>query len=155
MKIQLDLIGVDSEARIRQDEGTLEDLKMSITEVGLLNPVVVDETYTLIAGYRRYKACRELGLEEIEVTVISCLGDKKKLLEIEMAENLSRKDFTEEEIERGAQRRREIEEELKGGFWQKLWRRVKGFFSFEKKDDVKKLASEQPSVEKIEQQQEQ
>lgn len=151
MKIELDLVGVDSEARIRKEEGDLEDLKLSISEVGLLNPIVVDETYTLIAGYRRYKACKELGLKEIEVTVVSCQGDKKKLLEIEMAENIFRKDFTEEEIERGAERRRAIEEELKGGFWQRFWRRIGGFFNLNKKGDVKELKSGDTTVEKVEQ----
>lgn len=129
MKIELKLIGVDAGTRVRQDHGDIEALKLSIDEVGLLNPIVVDETYTLIAGFRRYQACKELGLDEIDVTVVSCQGDKKKLLEIEMAENLARKDFTVEEIELAAERRRAIEEELKGGFWQRLWQRIKDFFA--------------------------
>ncbi len=146
MKIELKLIGVDSSARIRQDNGDIEALKLSISEVGLLNPIVVDETYTLIAGFRRYTACKELGMEEIEVTVLSCKGDKQKLLEIEMAENLARKDFTIEEIELAAERRREIEEELKGGFWQRLWQRIKDFFAGDKGKAESEAHSDKKSV---------
>lgn len=148
MKIELKLIGVNLGTRIRQDNGDIEALKMSISEVGLLNPIVVDETYTLIAGYRRYTACKELGLEEIEVKVLSCQGDKQKLLEIEMAENLARKDFTVEEIELAAKRRRAIEEELKGGLWQRLWQRMKDFFAGDKGKAEDEAQSNKKSVAK-------
>lgn len=129
MKIQMSLINVDDEARIRQDNGDIEKLKASIAKVGLLNSIIVDENYNLIAGFRRYTACRALGFKEIDVKVVVCEGNKHKLLDIELAENIARKDFSIEELEAAVARRQEINEELRGGFWKRLWTWLKNLFS--------------------------
>ena len=121
MKVAISLINVENKVRIRQDNGDIKQLEESIAKVGLLNPIVVDENYDLIAGFRRYTACRSLGLPEIEVTVVKCEGDKHKLLDIELAENIARKDFTEAELNAAVARRNEINEELRGGIWKKIW----------------------------------
>ena len=55
------------------DEETLEELSASITEVGLLQPVVVrkigDGNYELVMGERRWRACQQAGLEYIPAIV--------------------------------------------------------------------------------------
>ena len=56
--------------RFRKDLGELESLKKSIQEIGLLQPIVVDEQNNLIAGYRRLSAFKELGKKEIDVKII-------------------------------------------------------------------------------------
>ncbi len=84
-------------SRIREDLGDLETLKSSIREHGLFNPVLVDSQYNLIAGERRLRAARELGWKQIEVRVMDSL-DEVALLDVEVHENLLRKDFTEQEI---------------------------------------------------------
>ena len=61
MKVPLDKIAIDEAHRIRRDQGNLAALKASISRLGLLNPIVIDEEYRLVAGYRRLLACRALG----------------------------------------------------------------------------------------------
>ena len=110
MKIEIDRIVVDETSRIRQDIGDFADLQQSIAEVGLINPILVDEQDRLIAGYRRLSACRNLGWKEIEVNVVELEDDELKMLEAEAAENMFRKDFTPDEILAIQKRREEIEE---------------------------------------------
>jgi hypothetical protein len=80
--------------RHRQDLGDIDGLAKNIAEVGLLHPVVVTPDIVLIAGARRLAACKQLGWDEIPVTVV-------KLAEIvrgEFAENTQRKDWTPSEM---------------------------------------------------------
>ena len=56
--------------RYRKDLGDLRTLAESISEVGLLHPVVVTPEGRLIAGQRRLEACRTLGWTEVPVTVV-------------------------------------------------------------------------------------
>jgi len=122
MKLSIEEILVDPQDRVRLDPGDLESLSASISEVGLLNPVVVDENNRLVAGYRRLSACRSLGWDRVEVRVIAFSGDELKMLEAEAAENLFRKDFTPEEIARIELRRQEILRKLRGNVFQRFWR---------------------------------
>ncbi|MFD1828972.1 MULTISPECIES: ParB/RepB/Spo0J family partition protein [Streptomyces] len=74
------------------DEDALAELVTSIREVGLLQPVVVrqlgSERYELIMGERRWRACREAGLERIPA-IIRATEDEKLLLDA-LLENLHR-----------------------------------------------------------------
>ncbi|MFI9580787.1 ParB/RepB/Spo0J family partition protein [Streptomyces sp. NPDC052236] len=74
------------------DEDALAELVTSIQEVGLLQPVVVrrmgTERYELIMGERRWRACREAGLERIPAIVRDT--DDEKLLLDALLENLHR-----------------------------------------------------------------
>ncbi|MGW1762527.1 ParB/RepB/Spo0J family partition protein [Streptomyces sp. NPDC002073] len=74
------------------DEDALAELVTSIQEVGLLQPVVVRqvgaERYELIMGERRWRACRESGLERIPA-IIRDTDDEKLLLDA-LLENLHR-----------------------------------------------------------------
>src|SRR5690606_36536891 len=54
------------------DEEGIEELKVSLAEVGLLQPIAVrelDSGYELIVGERRTRAARELGWETIPAIV--------------------------------------------------------------------------------------
>ncbi|MEG3632099.1 ParB/RepB/Spo0J family partition protein [Streptomyces poriticola] len=74
------------------DEDALAELVTSIQEVGLLQPVVVRQTgperYELIMGERRWRACREAGLEAIPA-IVRATDDEKLLLDA-LLENLHR-----------------------------------------------------------------
>ncbi|MFF5447479.1 ParB/RepB/Spo0J family partition protein [Streptomyces sp. NPDC012888] len=74
------------------DEDALAELVTSIQEVGLLQPVVVRQTgadrYELVMGERRWRACREAGLEHIPA-IIRATEDEKLLLDA-LLENLHR-----------------------------------------------------------------
>jgi ParB family chromosome partitioning protein len=56
--------------RHRSDLGDIEGLAASIADIGLLNPITVDERGQLLAGARRLAACKLLGLEQVEVRII-------------------------------------------------------------------------------------
>ena len=129
MQIKIDDIIVDEAARIRREAGSLDSLQLSIEKVGLINPIVIDENRNLVAGFRRYTACRNLGWEEVEVRVVECGGDAIRLLEVEVAENWYRKDFTPEETLAAEKKRQEIiESRRKKGFFERLWLWLKSLF---------------------------
>ncbi|MFV0134854.1 ParB/RepB/Spo0J family partition protein [Streptomyces sp. HMX87] len=74
------------------DDDALAELVTSIKEVGLLQPIVVrqigPERYELIMGERRWRACREAGLEAIPA-IVRATEDEKLLLDA-LLENLHR-----------------------------------------------------------------
>lgn len=66
-----------------------------ISRIGLINPLVVapdGEHYPLIAGHRRYAACRKAGLKEVAVRITQT--DQRGICEVALAENLFRKDLS-------------------------------------------------------------
>jgi ParB family chromosome partitioning protein len=81
-------------SRYRHDMGDIAGLAASIADVGLLQPIVVTPTGTLVAGERRLAAVRSLGLEDIDVHVVDNLDDASALLRAERDENTCRKPFT-------------------------------------------------------------
>jgi ParB family transcriptional regulator, chromosome partitioning protein len=129
MKKPISHIVVEELSRIRKDAGDIAALENSIRRVGLLNPIVVDEKNRLVAGYRRLTACRNLGWQEIEVTIVNFDGDVLKMLEAEADENLFRKDFTPDEIISIEKRREEIRIQRRGTLLQRFWRWLKGLFA--------------------------
>ncbi len=78
------------------DEDSLQELADSITEVGVLQPVVVSRddagNHYLIAGERRWRAARRAGLETIPAVVRGRTG--KTTLAEALVENLQRQDLT-------------------------------------------------------------
>ncbi|WP_079171449.1 MULTISPECIES: ParB/RepB/Spo0J family partition protein [unclassified Streptomyces] len=78
--------------RVVFDDDALAELVTSIKEVGLLQPVVVRQVapgrYELIMGERRWRACREAGLERIPA-IVRATEDDKLLLDA-LLENLHR-----------------------------------------------------------------
>jgi ParB-like chromosome segregation protein Spo0J len=79
--------------RYRQDMGDIEGLARSISEIGLLHPVVVASSGLLIAGQRRIAACLMLGWTDIPARIV----DLESIVQGELAENTIRKDFTPSE----------------------------------------------------------
>ena len=77
------------------DEQALGELADSIAEHGLIQPIVVRPTasgrYQIVAGERRWRACRIAGLDTVPV-VIKELGDRE-YFETALIENLQREDL--------------------------------------------------------------
>lgn len=77
------------------DEAALTELADSIAKHGLIQPIVVrpnlDGTYMIIAGERRWRACRIAGLTEVPVMIKET--DDKTLMELALVENLQREDL--------------------------------------------------------------
>ena len=90
--------------------GDVKELADSILELGMINPVMVDQSYTLIAGLHRLEAMKLLGRTEIECTVSDLAGLQAELAEID--ENFIRKDLSDAEFRELLLRRKEIYESL-------------------------------------------
>jgi ParB family chromosome partitioning protein len=88
----------------RREFDDLSDLVASIREKGVLEPLIVrrfEDGYQIVAGERRWRACREVGL-----SVVPCIEknvDDREMLEIALIENLQRKDLTAFEEAEGLQ----------------------------------------------------
>ena len=87
------------------DEGALQELADSITQHGVLQPLLVRPLpsggYQLVAGERRWRASRIAGLKEVPV-VIKELSDVETM-EIAIIENLQREDLNPIEEAEGLQ----------------------------------------------------
>ena len=76
------------------DEEALEELAESIKRYGLIQPIIVskkDGYYSIIAGERRWRACKKAGLTEIPAIVRE--DDERKNREIALIENIQREDL--------------------------------------------------------------
>jgi len=103
--VAIESIHVKDRARQEFDRRALDELKASIKEVGLLNPIAVyenrdrsiSEAHVLLAGERRLRACKELEMATVTVHILP--GDYTKLSAkmVEAAENFYREALTAEE----------------------------------------------------------
>ena len=79
------------------EKEALEELKNSIKERGIIQPLIVrksddqDDKFELIAGERRLQAAQSAGLHEVPVVIIE--ADNLKSLELAIIENVQRKDL--------------------------------------------------------------
>jgi len=80
----------------RSSMGDLAELTKSITDKGVLEPILVrpreDGRYTIISGERRFRASLDAGLTEIPC--IEMEVSDSEVLEIALIENLQRKDLS-------------------------------------------------------------
>jgi ParB/RepB/Spo0J family partition protein len=101
--VSIDLLD-PAEDNPRHDLGELTELALSITEVGILQPIVVaqsaGERYTIIAGHRRHAAARIAGLTEVEV-IVQAVDDDADRGRMMLIENLHREDLTALDKARG------------------------------------------------------
>lgn len=77
------------------EEKALRELSQSISEVGVIQPIVVRRRgtkYELIVGERRIRASRQAGLTKIPAVIRQLSEDER--LELTLIENLQRKDLT-------------------------------------------------------------
>ena len=88
------------------DEKALDELKNSLDQVGLLQPVIVRPTgnhsFELIAGERRCRAAEALGWEAIDGVIREV--DDRTLLTLALVENLQRDALSPIDEARGYQR---------------------------------------------------
>lgn len=96
---------IDFGERRRDDYGDLEQLANSIAEKGLIQPIAVwqrpeplvegEKPFLLLAGGRRFYATQIIGMDELPCRVFDDPGlDDQLYREIELIENLERKDLT-------------------------------------------------------------
>ncbi|HEX6826450.1 MAG TPA: DNA methyltransferase [Nitrospiraceae bacterium] len=88
--------------RFRKDFSDDKEFVESVREKGIIQPITLDKHLNLLAGERRYRAAKEVGLDKIPA-LIRAISDEIDAREIEVVENLFRKDFTWQEKCRGIQ----------------------------------------------------
>lgn len=81
MKIELininDIKVYENNAKLHPAE-QIEQIKKSIEEFGMNDPIAIDENNVIIEGHGRYIALQELGYKEIEVIKLSHLTEEQK-----------------------------------------------------------------------------
>jgi ParB/RepB/Spo0J family partition protein len=82
--------------RAREDLGDIDELVKSIKEKGVIQPITLDDKLNLLAGGRRVAASKIIGLKFIPA-IIRPFVDALDSAEIELIENIHRKDFTWQE----------------------------------------------------------
>ncbi|PBB05769.1 ParB/RepB/Spo0J family partition protein [Salimicrobium humidisoli] len=91
------------------EEEAIEELKTSIEEHGILQPIIVRKSirgYEIVVGERRFRAAKMAGLEKIPA-VVRDMTDQQ-MMELALLENLQREDLTA--LEEGAAYRNLMEE---------------------------------------------
>lgn len=92
-----------NQPRTNFDEDALSELADSIEKHGLIQPIVVRPTssgvYQIVAGERRWRACRMAGLNEVPVVIKEL--DDQNYYEVALIENLQREDLNAVEEAQG------------------------------------------------------
>ena len=111
VKTQIPIFQINvNDGRREADQDAVQELADSIAELGLINPITVDQEYTLIAGLHRLEAAKRLGWRSIECTVSGLEGLQAELAELD--ENFVRKDLSDDEFRELLLRRKKIYESL-------------------------------------------
>lgn len=120
--IQLKMIDRPVEPdRIEIDQDAIDELAASIKEIGLMNPIGVqqkDGRYEIIYGDRRFLACKQLGFTEISAQIYNVESGQMSILRA--TENLQRENLTP--IEEGNIYRRL--HEVHGLTWEQIGKRT-------------------------------
>ena len=109
--------------RIRKDLGDIEALSESLKLYGQINPIVISKNNLLIAGERRLEAAKRLGWRTINAVISDSTGDLARL-ELEVEENIQRRDFSLEET---AEATRKLYRLRNPGFFRKILNAIINF----------------------------
>ena len=77
------------------DEESIAELAQSIRQVGLIQPLIVrraGDHYELVAGERRLRACKSLGMEDVTCIVQASVEEEASAM-MALIENLQREDL--------------------------------------------------------------
>jgi ParB family transcriptional regulator, chromosome partitioning protein len=88
----IDISKIRQSKNIRQIVPDIDELSKSIEQKGLLQPILVrtlDGYFEVVAGNRRYCACKALGWKKIACHIIEL--DDREAFEVSLIENIQRK----------------------------------------------------------------
>ena len=99
--IALELIITNSnQPRTHFDEDAMQELGASIREMGVISPITLrknsDGTYLIIAGERRFRASKSIGLKSIPAYIRTAADEQ--VMEMALIENIQREDLNAIEI---------------------------------------------------------
>ena len=100
-EVELDLIFANpNQPRTHFDEDSLTEMATSIRELGVISPITLrkndDGTYLIIAGERRFRASKLVGLKSIPAYVKTAADEQ--VMEMALIENIQREDLNAIEI---------------------------------------------------------
>ena len=100
-EVDLNLIYANpNQPRTYFDEDSLTELATSISELGVISPITLrkndDGTYLIIAGERRFRASKLIGLKNIPAYVKTAADEQ--VMEMALIENIQREDLNAIEI---------------------------------------------------------
>lgn len=94
------IVANPNQPRVHFDEDALTELATSIRELGVISPITLrkndDGTYLIIAGERRYRASKSIGLRTIPAYVKTAADEQ--VMEMALIENIQREDLNAIEI---------------------------------------------------------
>jgi len=122
--VQVRIDTITLRKRIRHDLGDLTSLKHSLSQHGLLSPIVITSDNVLVAGHRRLEAAKQLGWNTIAVRIID-QADESDQLEMEIEENTQRKNLSTDELAEAYLRLDKIKNP---GLLRRIWRAIIAFF---------------------------
>jgi ParB family chromosome partitioning protein len=122
--MQIPIEDIIVKKRIRKDLGDIASLSESLKKVGQISPIVINKKNVLVAGGRRLEAAKALGWRTINVVIAETSGALSQL-EMEVEENIQRRDFTLEEI---AEASKKIYRLKNPGFFKRIWDAIVRFF---------------------------
>jgi ParB family chromosome partitioning protein len=112
--------------RIRRDLGDIETLAESLKRYGQISPILINKKNILIAGGRRLEAAKRLGWQTIDATITEHSSELARL-ELEIEENIQRRDFTMEEA---AEATKKMNYLLNPGFFRRILNAIIRFFKW-------------------------
>jgi len=100
-EVELNLIFANpNQPRTHFDEDALNELATSIRELGVISPITLrkndDGTYLIIAGERRFRASKLIGLRTIPAYIKT--AEDEQVMEMALIENIQREDLNAIEI---------------------------------------------------------
>jgi len=100
-EVEIDLIFANpNQPRSHFDEDALTELATSIRELGVISPITLrkndDNTYLIIAGERRFRASKLVGLTSIPAYIRTAADEQ--VVEMALIENIQREDLNAIEI---------------------------------------------------------
>ncbi|MBN1836899.1 MAG: ParB N-terminal domain-containing protein [Spirochaetales bacterium] len=115
MQIPVDSIVV--RRRIRRELGDIEGLMDSLRRHGQLSSILINRRYELVAGFRRLEAARRLGWSNIDAEFVDA-DSPADSLELEIEENVQRRQLSTDELADGLQRLKRLREP---GLLRRIW----------------------------------
>lgn len=108
---RVELSEIVAESKYLRLDTNTDDLEKSISNIGLLHPLIVNDELRLIAGGRRYSALKKLGIDKVEVKIVkSNEALEQELMAID--ENMMRKPLNSAMFDAALKRAKDIYEEL-------------------------------------------
>lgn len=102
----------DNQDLFRDMEGEdFEQLKCSIQELGVIEPLVVDEEMRVICGHQRLRAAKAVGLQAVPA-VIRAVGEAETRAMITIEENIRRRQLQPSEMARAIKKLTELKEHV-------------------------------------------